>query len=120
MQVTIAFDVEDYGDIAKFEEIHGDIITIDDALMADELPEEFRDDIIRLERSGSWRTLNSLNEYLKKSTDHDRAYLVHLFKIHGLEQALAEVKKVMLLPLDTGTFFTHNGTTYRAAAKGIT
>ena len=117
MQVTIVFDVEEYAEIAKLEATHGDVVKIEDALMADELPDELRDAVNELEQGGYWKTLHALNEFLKGTPDHYRAYLLHLTKTMNIEQSLARIKRTNLTPVEWEVPFTHDGTTYYARIK---
>ena len=120
MQVTIVVDVEEYAEIAKLEAIYGDVVKIEDALMADELPDELQDAVIALEQGGYWQTLHVLNEFLKGAPDHYRAYLLHLTKTMNIEQALVEVKRIILSPPSDWDRFTHNGALYRVSYKPFT
>jgi hypothetical protein len=117
MQVTIVFDVEEYAEIAKLEATHGDVVKVEDALMADELPDELRDGVNELEQGGYWKTLHALNEFLKGAPDHYRAYLLHLTKTMNIEQALVEVKRITLSPPTDWDRFMHNGALYRVSYK---
>jgi hypothetical protein len=113
MQVTIVFDVDEYEEILKYDE-SGEIISVEDSEMPENLPEELQECVEFLEKVGYWRTLWRLNKFLKTQSPIRIAYMVKLYRQHkDIETAMDTARRVTFA-LRSEPMFEHEGLTYTA------
>jgi hypothetical protein len=114
MQVTIVFDVDEYEEILKYDE-SGEIISVEDSEMPENLPEELQECVEFLEKVGYWRTLWRLNKFLKTQSPVRIAYMLKLYRqtcaYQDIETAMDTARKATFA-LRSESMFEHEGLTY--------
>jgi hypothetical protein len=111
MRVLIAFDMDEYEELLKHEE-SGEVISVEDSEMPNNLPEELQECVESLEASGYWRTLWSLNKFLKTQSPVRIAYMVKIYmQYKDIEAAMKTAKQARFTSV-SASVFEHEGLTY--------
>jgi hypothetical protein len=111
MRVLIAYDYDEYEEILKHEE-NGEVISVEDAEMPGNIPEELQECVESLEKTGYWRTLWNLNKFLKTQSPVRIAYMVKIYmQDKDIEAAMKTARLVRFAPVSSPVF-EHEGLTY--------
>ena len=111
MKVTIVFDVDEYKEILKYEE-SGEIISVEDSEMPENLPEELQECVEVLEKVGYWQTLWRLNKFLKTQSPVRIAYMLKLYRQYKDIETAMDTARLAMFALRSEPAFEHEGLTY--------
>jgi hypothetical protein len=97
MRVLIAYDMDEYEEILE-REASGEVISVEDAEIPGNLPEELQECVESLEKTGYWRTLWSLNKFLKSQPPVRIAYMVKLYmQYKDIEAAMKTARQATFI-----------------------
>ena len=111
MRVLIAYDYDEYEEILKHEE-NGEVISVEDSDMPGNLPEELQECVESLEKTGYWRTLWSLNKFLKSQPPVRIAYMVKLYTQYKDLEAATKTARQVTFALRSEPMFEFGGLAY--------
>jgi hypothetical protein len=105
------FDVDEYEEILKYDE-SGEIISVEDSEMPENLPEELQECVEFLGKVGYWRTLWRLNKFLKTQSPIRITYMLKLYRQYqDIETAMDTARKATFA-FRSESMFEHEGLTY--------
>ena len=111
MRVLIAYDMDEYEEILE-REASGEVISVEDSEMPENLPEELQECVESLGKTGYWRTLWSLNKFLKTQPPVRIAYMAKLYmQYKDLEAAMKTARQTRFTSV-SASVFEHEGLTY--------
>ena len=113
MRVLVVYDCDEYEEIIKHE-ASGEVLSVEDSEMPENLPEELQECVEALENVGSWKILWRLNKFLKTQSPVRIAYMVKLYMQHkDIGAAMTKARQVTFA-LRSEPLFEHEGLTYIA------
>jgi hypothetical protein len=111
MRVLIAYDCDEYEEILKHE-ASGEVISVEDSEMPENLPEELQECVEALEAVGYWKTLWSLNKFLKTQSPVRIAYMVKIYMQYKDIEAAMKTARQVTFAFVSSSVFEHEGLTY--------
>lgn len=116
MRVLIAYDCEEYEEILE-REASGEVISIEDAELPNNLPEELQECVKSLEKTGYWKTLWDLNKFLKTQSPVRIAYMAKLYMQYKDVEAAMKTARIMRFTSMSASVFEYGGLTYTVSME---